>query len=75
MLVRLDGSALGTVGGGHIEQDTLAAAHEALATGEPRTLAFTLTEEHGYACGGTMTIYLEPQGRADHILKPHAIGE
>jgi xanthine dehydrogenase accessory factor len=63
MLVRGDGSALGTVGGGRIEQETLAAARDALTTSETRTLAFTLTEEYGYACGGAMTVYVEPQGR------------
>ncbi len=68
MLVRSDGSSLGTIGGGRIEQDTLTAVRDALATGEPRTLEFLLTEEHGYACGGSMTIYLEPQGRRPHLV-------
>jgi len=63
MLVRGDGSALGTVGGGRIEQDTLTSARSALVTGEAGTLEFVLTEEYGYACGGRMTVYLEPQGR------------
>lgn len=63
MLVRRNGSAIGTVGGGRIEQETLAAAQAALATGETKTLSFSLTEDQGYACGGSMTIYLEPQGR------------
>ncbi|BEH08558.1 MULTISPECIES: XdhC family protein [Geobacter] len=63
MLIRGDGSALGTVGGGHVEQDTLAAARASLAEGAPRTLEFVLTEEHGYACGGSMSVFIEPQGR------------
>jgi xanthine dehydrogenase accessory factor len=63
MLVRGDASSLGTIGGGRIEQDTLAAAQSALAAGEPGMLEFVLTEEFGYACGGRMTVYLEPQGR------------
>lgn len=63
MLVRADGSSLGTVGGGRIEQDTMAAARAALCDGQPRTLAFTLTEDNGYACGGSMSIFVEPQGR------------
>ncbi len=63
MLVRDDGSSLGSVGGGRIEQDTMAAARQALCDGQPRTLAFTLTEENGYACGGSMSIFVEPQGR------------
>jgi len=63
MLIRGDGSALGTVGGGHVEQDTLAAARASLAEGTPRTLEFVLTEVHGYACGGSMSVFIEPQGR------------
>jgi xanthine dehydrogenase accessory factor len=63
MLVRGDGSAMGTVGGGRIEQDTIEAARMVLSSGEARTLEFTLTEAHGYACGGSMSVFLEPQGR------------
>lgn len=63
MLVRGDGSSLGTVGGGRIEQETLQAARNALVSGEARTLEFILTEEHGYACGGSMSVFVEPQGR------------
>jgi xanthine dehydrogenase accessory factor len=63
MLVRGDGSTLGTVGGGRVEQETIDTAHDALADGEPRTLEFILTGEHGYACGGSMSVFIEPQGR------------
>jgi len=62
MLVRSDGSALGSVGGGRVEQETVEAARAVLANGEPRTLEFILTEEHGYACGGSMSVFVEPQG-------------
>lgn len=63
MLVRSDGSTLGSVGGGRVEQETVSAARDALADSEPRTLGFTLTEEYGYACGGSMTLFVEPQGK------------
>lgn len=63
MLVRIDGSSLGTVGGGRIEHETIEAARAAQADGEARTLEFILTEEHGYACGGSMSVFVEPQGR------------
>lgn len=62
MLVRGDGSTLGTVGGGRIERETIEAAGAALADGEVYTLEFVLTEDHGYACGGCMTVFIEPQG-------------
>ncbi len=63
MLVRGDGSSLGTVGGGRIELETIEAARAALSDGDARTVEFILTEEHGYACGGSMSVFVEPQGR------------
>jgi xanthine dehydrogenase accessory factor len=63
MLVRDNGSTLGTVGGGRIEQETIESARLALADAAHRTLDFQLTEEHGYACGGRMTVFIEPHGR------------
>jgi xanthine dehydrogenase accessory factor len=63
MLIRSDGSSLGTVGGGRIEKETIDAALTTLADGEAHTLEFVLTEQHGYACGGTMSVFVEPQGR------------
>jgi len=63
MLVRGNGSSVGSVGGGRVEQGTVEAAAAALCDGQPRTLEFVLTEEHGYACGGSMSVFVEPQGR------------
>jgi xanthine dehydrogenase accessory factor len=62
MLVRGDGTMLGSVGGGRVEKDTALAALDALADETPRMLEFVLNEENGFACGGTMSVYLEPQG-------------
>jgi xanthine dehydrogenase accessory factor len=63
MLVRGDGSFIGSVGGGRVEKESVQAAKDALKDGTPRTLEFVLTEEHGFACGGSMSVFLEPQGR------------
>jgi xanthine dehydrogenase accessory factor len=63
MLVRGDGTMLGSVGGGRVELESVQAALAALGDGEQRTLPFVLTEEQGFACGGSMTVYIEPQGR------------
>lgn len=60
MLVREDGTTLGTVGGGRVELETVAAALEAIREGRPRTVPFTLTEEHGHVCGGRVLVYVEP---------------
>jgi len=63
MLIRKDGSSCGSVGGGRVEKETVAAALHALTTGEPRLLEFILTEEHGFACGGSMSVFVEPCGQ------------
>lgn len=68
MLLRSDGSILGSVGGGRVEAETLQAARQALGEGTPRTLPFVLTEEHGFACGGSMTVHVEPHGSARRLV-------
>lgn len=64
MLVRADGSILGTVGGGCLEAEVLEAALEAMREDRPRTLAFALNErdypDSGLVCGGQLEIYVEP---------------
>ena len=62
MLVRGDGTTMGSVGGGRVEKESLESARKALAEGTSRSLEFVLTGEHGFACGGSMTVYIEPQG-------------
>src|SRR5512135_1563283 len=68
MLVRRDGSIVGTIGGGQTEADTIVAAQEVLRRGQPRTLNFSLTEPHGAVCGGEVTIYLEPLVVPQHLV-------
>lgn len=64
MLVRADGSILGTVGGGCLEAEVLEAALEAIDTERPHTLAFALNErdypDSGLVCGGRLEIFVEP---------------
>jgi xanthine dehydrogenase accessory factor len=61
MLVRDDGTILGTLGGGCIEADVAAYARMAMQDGQPRTVPFELNEkEGGLVCGGTLTVYIEP---------------
>lgn len=60
MVVTAD-TTYATIGGGTVEKETIEAAREALASGEPRLLEFTLTPETtGMACGGAMKIFLDP---------------
>jgi xanthine dehydrogenase accessory factor len=69
MLVRDDGSIMGTLGGGCLEADVVQAAIMALKDGNPMTLPFELTErEGGLVCGGTVLVYIEPV-----MLDPHLV--
>ena len=60
MLVKGDGSTVGTVGGGQVEAQVIQTALKILHSGTPRLLDLELTEEAGYLCGGHLRIYLEP---------------
>lgn len=60
MLIRVDGSTLGSIGGGSVELEVIAAAQTVLRENAPRTLSVTLNERGGHICGGAMQIYLEP---------------
>jgi xanthine dehydrogenase accessory factor len=64
MLVREDGSTLGTIGGGCVEADVWAAAKEVMKKEAPRKLVFHLNNEatydNGLICGGTVEVFVEP---------------
>jgi len=64
MLVRDDGSTLGSVGGGCVEADVWAAAQDVLRDEKSRVMSFDLTEESmadgGLICGGKVEIFVEP---------------
>jgi xanthine dehydrogenase accessory factor len=64
MLIRDDGSIVGTVGGGCVEADVWAAAKEVIQSELPRKMTFNLNNEasfdSGLICGGTLEIFVEP---------------
>ena len=65
MLVREDGSTLGSVGGGCVEAEVWAAAQDAFKEEKSRLLKFDLTDDEsmadtGLICGGNLEIYVEP---------------
>ena len=64
LLVREDGSMLGTVGGGCVEAEVWTAAREVIETGKPRHLNFSLGQDaaydNGLICGGQLNIFVEP---------------
>ena len=64
MLVRDDGSIVGTIGGGCVEADVWAAAKGVMEKETPRKMVFTLNNEasydNGLICGGTLEVFVEP---------------
>lgn len=64
LLVREDGSIVGTVGGGCVEGEVWNAAREVMASEEPRTMSFNLAGDtmydNGLICGGQLDIFIEP---------------
>ena len=70
MLVRPDGSTLGTIGGGRVEQAIIADALAVLGGRRPDSRSYDLRdpgEGDVGICGGTMTVYLEP------YMAPHTV--
>ena len=64
MLVRADGTILGTIGGGCVEAEVWTAAREVMETGKPRRLRFSLGQDAAYdeglICGGQLEVFIEP---------------
>jgi len=59
MLVKPDGSIVGTIGGGAIEKKVIDEAMQRIHTTESTLLRYNL-EELDMTCGGDMTVFLEP---------------
>jgi xanthine dehydrogenase accessory factor len=64
ILVRDDGSIVGTVGGGCVEAEVWAVAQDVMREEKPRRLHFNLNEnpdaDQGLVCGGSLDIFIEP---------------
>src|SRR5213079_1165298 len=64
MLVRDDGSLVGTIGGGCVEAEVWQAAREVMEEEKARTLKFDLNQnpkyDTGLVCGGTLEVFVEP---------------
>lgn len=64
MLVRDDGSIVGTIGGGCVEAEVWQAAREVIQNEKPQTLKFNLNNnpkyDTGLVCGGTLEVFVEP---------------
>jgi xanthine dehydrogenase accessory factor len=71
MLVRADGSILGTIGGGAMESRVIQEALAAMHDGQTRMPSYTLNDiSAGDAgiCGGTVQVFIEPIGVAPTLL-------
>lgn len=71
LLVREDGSMIGTIGGGCVEAEVWTAARDVIETEKPRHLTFSLGHDaaydNGLICGGQLNVFVEsvvPQPRA-----------
>src|SRR5580704_17383416 len=64
MLVRDDGSMMGSVGGGCVEAEVWAAARDVIREEKSRIMSFDLTADSmgdsGLICGGKLEIFIEP---------------
>src|SRR5579863_9656686 len=64
ILVRDDGTILGTVGGGCVEAEVWTVAQDVMREEKPRRLHFNLNNmpeyDQGLVCGGSLDIFVEP---------------
>jgi xanthine dehydrogenase accessory factor len=64
ILVRDDGSMIGTIGGGCVEAEVWNAAREAIETEKGKLLSFNLGQDAAYdsglICGGQLEVWVEP---------------
>src|SRR5437868_15082176 len=64
MLVRDDGSIVGTIGGGCVEAEVWQAAKEVMQSEKPSTMSFDLNQnpkdDTGLVCGATLERLIEP---------------
>jgi xanthine dehydrogenase accessory factor len=64
LLVREDGSMIGTIGGGCVEAEVWSAAREVMDTERSRHLHFSLGQDaaydNGLICGGQLDVFVEP---------------
>ena len=65
ILIRDDGSIVGTVGGGCVEAEVWSVAQDVMREEKPRRLHFNLNQnpeyDEGLVCGGSLDIFIEPR--------------
>lgn len=68
MLVRLDSSIVGTIGGGTIEHAVIAEAMDVIQSGRSKLFKAHLSRDLAMCCGGRMEIFIEPVGDRPWLL-------
>jgi xanthine dehydrogenase accessory factor len=68
MVVRADGSIVGTVGGGALEHRVVREALDAMALRRPRSVQVHLVHDLGMCCGGATEVYVEPIEPLAHLV-------
>jgi len=78
MLIREDGSTMGTVGGGCLEAEVWQVAMNIIEEGNSEKVSFNLTAaeagDSGHICGGTVEIFIESFDAYDSSLLIEIIG-
>lgn len=67
MIVFSDGSIEGTVGGGSVEKRTIEEALAIMETKVPQLKIYNLQADLGMACGGAVSIYIEPLSKPSKL--------
>ena len=67
MLVKRDGATVGTIGGGAVEKKVLDEALSMMSTATPKLVKYEL-KDIGMACGGGMSVFLEPLLPAPQLI-------
>jgi xanthine/CO dehydrogenase XdhC/CoxF family maturation factor len=64
LIIDHEGNFLGSVSGGCVEGDVVTEAMDVIASGAPKMLEFGVADETawraGLACGGRVSVYVEP---------------
>jgi len=67
MLIKADGSTIGTIGGGAIEKEIVDQAMVLMNATSPQLARYNL-KDIGMSCGGAMSIFLEPLHPAPRLI-------
>lgn len=78
MLATADGEMAGSVSGGCVESATVVEIGAAIGRGSPRLVTFGVSDERacevGLACGGTITLFVEPSVRPEVLAAARGPG-